>query len=257
MAPGRIECLIGVAHASITRTFVGPLRVSEIFPGEDLVGHIRQLPKGTKVGLETFDHKEEDRLGYEVEGVEFEAGGSGYFAWLKDFCEGQDLKVVNLDSFALLRQCTETELRLGEWVNRLNIYREALAAGQKELPLEGLMPRDRALWKKIGAMRDVRDLMFLVGRERYMLDILAQDTPHTAIIGNGHAGFFMANRPLLAHYGLSVARFANEDLEDPNRPSGVRNRRVLYWNAVPQGHSKRRSELLSIYNRLHPDETSV
>jgi len=251
MSPA-IERLYGVDHGG-TYTNEG-VAYGEfiVHPSKELLQTLRDLPEGTKVGLEYHpDHIELQT----VNGNTFIVDSSTMWYWKEvlDACIGKD--IVFLEDPELYRLTMQKVNEVMDAGNALKAY----SAERRGDPL-----RKSELRRAYYVAQVEQSYAYEVLREEAMLRIIQEEEPSVVIIGQAHADYFIhAAEEIQEGYGITIGSYIKEAArrnESTFLPIFIRfepqeSHGYLHSNTIPDKDTLLRREMIvKRYLEIHEGE---
>ncbi len=212
----QVERLFGVIESlSIS---LGPFGTSvALKPSKELLGEIKKLPKGTKIGIERFSPQEKKKLDrFRVRGVRVEPSGASkeYWGEIEEACRLNRLDITYLDDVELWKDFA-----------RYNVRATAERLGSLRDSTEKSLRRNYAYGTE-------GNYIYVCGRELPFLERIRKSGVRIAIIGRGHSEYFWNNPEFPLTYGVKFKSYGAESSPDPNHLRGKFEELISYEGAT-------------------------
>jgi hypothetical protein len=240
-----VDSLYGAVHAGAIN-FCGLQFSYEATPSPKLLLDLKGLPKGTKVGLETFDPQQVQKLGFKIRERKFLIPESqeDYWRSLTSFCQAKGLEVVHLDDFVTFREYA------GQLIEAEKIQKKM----EKPIKTSNLKVEDEEtlaclaleMAEAVRRCQVEARYIHIVKREEKILENILRFKPALAVIGMGHSDYLVKTGQIkfgrylreeavvhpetMYYYGNTITA------QGPN-PKAIAEREYLLrnWRVVTQG----------------------
>lgn len=200
-----IETLVGVTHGA--ETMLG-LNI-EASPSFDLVHLLKQLPKGTPVGIESFPPDQSPPDKHKVDGVPIRIGAHRYWERIEDILRYSGLETIYLDDPGLYEQYTAYKVRAYKQMKSLSGYLKRKTKQNQEVdPLHVRKYKENIYGAQVRAEK-----IHLLDREKRLIENIVKYQPRVVIIGLGHADYLVSEARGFADYGLIVGSYYREKMD--------------------------------------------
>jgi len=130
-----------------------------------------------------------------------------YWRRLIDFCGRHKLRVVYLDDFETFEKVMEKRAEAETYKQRLRSFFERLES-ERSIYTETNYVRE---WMEAGYRADVEaEYIFIVGREKKILENIQKTNPSIVVMGKGHGDIIFLNRGSLETQGISFGQYLRE-----------------------------------------------
>lgn len=203
----RIERLYGVFHGASAVSILGDAREIFIEPSTYLQEELRQLPPGTRVGIEY--HPDIIQGNSISDDIEFSPSGIHYWQQIEALCKEKGLPVVYLDDVGLVLEASRHYWEAQE----LNYLAEQMQSFTDEVGDDHLS-RAKERLREAYAHLIISYYTIEVLREEKLLETIDNQKPEVVILGKAHGDILMLRPELLETRGIEVARYQTEIIDE-------------------------------------------
>lgn len=165
-----------------------PLVKMEVEPAQQILNAIKDLPKGSIVGVESVQKEE---LEAENGLLAFNESDIRYWHTIIGECIKSGHSVAYLDSYGIHKMAAHSRMELGHLERALRSGTYSVAPGQERVVAEIQF-----------ALKAEAEYLFSVAREDYIFSKLAKLQPQLAVIGLAHADLLMLKPDLIKELGV-------------------------------------------------------
>lgn len=216
-----VETLYGVDHGG-SSSIAGLTQYNvEVYPSNGLISELYALPRGTIVGVETFDPADFSGKSITIgkgksDAKEYGVAGGSYWDELLNICKETRLNVAYLDDFAIW----QSHVEMKHEAKRIMTNHQRSVRRTERL----LRPFDpqREMKAKLAAFKALTEAnyVFHLDREGMMIENIVKYSPKVVILGSGH-GDYMAQVPQeMRQKGIEVTNYKREVVDE----------RMLEWS---------------------------
>ena len=191
-----IPRLVGVNHGGPNQ---GLFNISEMKtePSDELIGEIKKLRRGSKIGIEFAEELPIDKIVIDGETIDGTTTGMHYWNAIIEACQRYGKEVCFLGDFDTYKNI---------WTL---IHRE-LKIKQRILELGIDSPEAQPLFAERYAAQVLAEHAMVIGQDEALLKNIERYLPRIVIVGDAHANYFAAAQD---QNGLSVGCYDREDVE--------------------------------------------
>src|SRR3989338_7003639 len=194
-----IPRLVGVNHGGPNQ---GLFNISEMKtePSDELIGEIKKLRRGSKIGIEFAEELPIDKIVIDGETIDGTTTGMHYWNAIIEACQRYGKEVCFLGDFDTYKNI---------WTL---IHRE-LKIKQRILELGIDSPEAQPLFAERYAAQVLAEHAMVIGQDEALLKNIERYLPRIVIVGDAHANYFAAAQD---QNGLSVGCYDREDVDEYN-----------------------------------------